>query len=165
MSLEAIDRERALRRHPAVRRTSRWSGFLLLAMLAHAAFGYALLGPGIGHAWVQTTHRLGAALVVFLATLTLRAAHDLPSRSVRERFLIGLTWLVVLLITLQLVIGLAWFAELLARGGDLALVHVGSGITATLLAAVLHTTAILPSILLAARREHLALTEERGLRP
>jgi hypothetical protein len=45
------------------------------------------------------------------------------------------------------------------------MLHVGLGLAATFLIAVLHVVAILPSILISARREHLRVTQDAALRP
>jgi heme A synthase len=164
-TLESLEAERTRRRHPAERRTSRWSGLLLLAIIPQAAFGYALLGPGIGRAWVTTWHVFMGPLVVLLALLALRAAQQIAWRERRERLLIALAWPALILVVFQLVIGLGWHLAGLARGGSLTMLHVGLGLAATFLIAVLHVVAILPSILISARREHLRVTQQATQRP
>lgn len=150
----ALDAERQRRRHPAERRTSRWSGLLVLVLIAQAGFGYSLLGPGIGQRWVVDWHVLLGLLVLLLALLAVRAAHRIPWRARREYALLALGWTTTLLLLFQLGLGLAWHFALVARNGTL--LHVGLGLAAALLSILFHTTAILPSILLSARREHAA---------
>lgn len=157
--LDPSELERQRRRHPTERRTSRWSGLLLLLIIPHAAFGYALvaLAPD---PWVRNVHFMVAPFVLVLGVLLLRAALRIPWGRTRERVLVLLSLLVVLLTVFQLLSGM-WMRWGLPGTGSLWIVHIGSGILNTVVVALAHVVAILPSILVSARREHAALTGSR----
>ncbi len=154
---EVLDRQAKRRRHPAERTTSRWSGLLLLLMIPHAAFGYALVALVPGESWVRSLHYALAPVVVLLVFLLLRAVLRLPWQGRRERFLLFVCSVLALLVVFQGVSGL-WMRWGLAGAGDMVLVHVGLGLLTTLFVTVAHVASILPSILVSARREHAELS-------
>lgn len=132
----------------------------MLLIIPHAAFGYALVGLVPGDSWVRTLHYLLAPIVVILVLLLLRAVVRLPWKGKRERFLLLSCSLLTLLVVFQGLGGL-WMRWRLPGSADLVLVHVGMGLLTTLVVAVVHVAAILPSILVSARREHAALSGEQ----
>jgi hypothetical protein len=161
-----VDEERRLqeqarrRRHPAERTTSRFSGLLLLLVIPHAAFGYALVGLVPGDSWVRTMHFVLAPLVIVLAALLFRSVGRLPWRGTRERALFVLAGALVLLGGFQFFTGL-WMRWALPGSGGFFMWHVGVGLVNALVVTLAHVASILPSILVSARREHARLQAER----
>lgn len=156
---DPIERIRLRRRHPAERLLSRTSGFLLLLMIAQAAFGYGMVAQAMP-AWVRAAHFALAFVVALLALFVHVAVRRLPWKGRRELGLYALAVPLLLFTLVQLVSGLmarGWFP---GYDEEVRMLHIGVGLLVMLLITLIHVLAIGPSLALSARREYEANREE-----